>query len=76
MNGVGFYSLLLMQDSAGAVIGALIGSWLLLYDFHLVCWVGAGVFVLAAIFNAWLLPAYRISTTRTPIKRRAKTRYS
>lgn len=63
-----FYSLLLMQDSAGAVIGALIGSWLLLYDFHLVCWVGAGVFVLAAIFNAWLLPAYRISTTRTPIK--------
>lgn len=41
-----FYSLLLMQDSAGAVIGALIGSWLLLYDFHLVCWVGAGVFVL------------------------------
>ena len=34
MNGVGFYSLLLMQDSAGAVIGALIGSWLPLYDFH------------------------------------------
>lgn len=30
-----FYSLLLMQDSAGAVIGALIGSWLLQYDFHL-----------------------------------------
>ncbi|MEX3024714.1 multidrug efflux MFS transporter MdtH [Proteus sp. STS61-E] len=63
-----FYSLLLMQDSAGAVIGALIGSWLLQYDFHLVCWVGAGVFVITALFNAWLLPAYRISTTRTPIK--------
>lgn len=44
MNAVVFYSLLLMQDSAGAVIGALIGSWLLQYDFHLVCWVGAGVF--------------------------------
>ncbi|EQB99716.1 multidrug efflux MFS transporter MdtH [Photorhabdus temperata] len=62
-----FYSLLLMQDSAGAVIGALIGSWLLQYDFHLVCWTGAAIFVLAAIWNAWQLPAYRISTTRTPI---------
>ncbi|MBS9435152.1 multidrug efflux MFS transporter MdtH [Photorhabdus hainanensis] len=62
-----FFSLLLMQDSAGAVIGALIGSWLLQYDFQLVCWTGAGVFVLAAIWNALFLPAYRISTTRTPI---------
>lgn len=63
-----FYSLLLMQDSAGAVIGALIGSWLLQYDFHYVCWAGAAVFIIAAICNAWLLPAYRISTIRTPIK--------
>jgi DHA1 family multidrug resistance protein-like MFS transporter len=63
-----FYSLLMMQDSAGAVIGALIGSWLLQYDFHFVCWVGAGIFVLAAGWNAWLLPAYRISTVRTPMK--------
>lgn len=63
-----FYSLLMMQDSAGAVIGALIGSWLLQYDFHFVCWVGAGIFVLAAGWNAWLLPAYRISTIRTPMK--------
>ncbi|CAI1959076.1 multidrug efflux MFS transporter MdtH [Serratia proteamaculans] len=63
-----FYSLLMMQDSAGAVIGALIGSWLLQYDFHFVCWVGAGIFVLAAGWNAWLLPAYRISTARTPMK--------
>ncbi|KPD02896.1 multidrug efflux MFS transporter MdtH [Moellerella wisconsensis] len=63
-----FYSLLLMQDSAGAVIGALIGSWLLQYDFHYVCWVGAAVFILAALFNAWLLPAYRISTAKTPIR--------
>ncbi|MBI6181417.1 multidrug efflux MFS transporter MdtH [Serratia proteamaculans] len=63
-----FYSLLMMQDSAGAVIGALIGSWLLQYDFHFVCWVGAGIFVLATGWNAWLLPAYRISTVRTPMK--------
>ncbi len=63
-----FYSLLLMQDSAGAVIGALIGSWLLQYNFNIVCWIGATIFVLAAHFNALFLPAYRISTIRTPIK--------
>lgn len=63
-----FYSLLLMQDSARAVLGALLGSWLLIYDFHLVCWVGAAIFIITALCNAWLLPAYRISTTRTPVK--------
>ncbi|BEL80789.1 multidrug resistance protein MdtH [Serratia marcescens] len=63
-----FFSLLMMQDSAGAVVGALIGSWLLQYDFHFVCWVGAAIFVLAAGWNAWLLPAYRISTMRIPMK--------
>ncbi|WP_039469095.1 multidrug efflux MFS transporter MdtH, partial [Pectobacterium brasiliense] len=63
-----FYSLLMMQDSAGAVIGALIGSWLLQYDFEIVCWAGAVIFVLAAALNAWLLPAYRISTVKTPIR--------
>ncbi|BEM04652.1 multidrug resistance protein MdtH [Serratia marcescens] len=63
-----FFSLLMMQDSAGAVVGALIGSWLLQYDFHFVCWVGAAIFVLAASWNTWLLPAYRISTVRVPMK--------
>ncbi|HDL7480719.1 TPA: multidrug efflux MFS transporter MdtH [Yersinia enterocolitica] len=63
-----FYSLLMMQDSAGAVIGALIGSWLLQYDFHFVCWTGAVIFILAAGWNVWLLPAYRISTVRAPMK--------
>jgi MFS family permease len=29
-----FFSILMMQDSAGAVIGALLGSWLLQYDFR------------------------------------------
>jgi Permeases of the major facilitator superfamily len=46
-----FFSLLMMQDSAGAVIGALLGSWLLQYDFRLVCAVGAVLFVLCAAFN-------------------------
>jgi DHA1 family multidrug resistance protein-like MFS transporter len=36
-----FFSILMMQDSAGAVIGALLGSWLLQYDFRLVCSAGA-----------------------------------
>ncbi|TKI08258.1 multidrug efflux MFS transporter MdtH [Martelella alba] len=63
-----FFSLLMMQDSAGAVIGALIGSWLLKYDFHLVCWAGALLFIMAAAFNAWMLPAYRVSSQRaTPV---------
>lgn len=63
-----FYSLLMMQDSACAVLGALLGSWLLKYDFSAVCMAGAVMFVLAALANAWLLPAYRISTVRAPMK--------
>lgn len=63
-----FFSLLMMQDSAGAVLGALIGSWLLAWDFRLVCWVGAAVFVVAAIFNAVWLPAWRISTERIAMR--------
>ncbi|SLM63217.1 MULTISPECIES: multidrug efflux MFS transporter MdtH [Dickeya] len=63
-----FFSLLMMQDNAGAVIGALIGSALMQYNFSVVCWAGAAVFVLAALLNALLLPAYRISTVRTPIR--------
>ncbi|ACS85968.1 multidrug efflux MFS transporter MdtH [Musicola paradisiaca] len=62
-----FYSLLMMQDNAGAVLGALLGSWLMQYNFNVVCWTGAAIFVLIGLLNAWLLPAYRISTTRTPI---------
>ena len=58
----------MMQDSAGAVLGALIGSWLLAWDFRLVCWAGALVFVLAALFNALLLPAWRISSVPTPLR--------
>lgn len=63
-----FFSLLMMQDSAGAVLGALIGSWLLTWDFRLVCWTGAAVFVGAALFNALWLPAWRLSTERSAMR--------
>lgn len=63
-----FYSLLMMQDSAGAVVGALLGSWLIEFNFNLVCWAGAILFLIAALFNYIYLPSYRISTTvRAPI---------
>ncbi len=63
-----FFSLLMMQDSAGAVIGALLGSWLLQYDFRLVCSAGAALFIACAAFNAWYLPAWKLSTVKTPIR--------
>lgn len=63
-----FFSLLMMQDSAGAVIGALLGSWLLQYDFRIVCWAGAVLFILCAGVNLCLLPAYKLSTIRTPLR--------
>jgi DHA1 family multidrug resistance protein-like MFS transporter len=57
----------MMQDSAGAVIGALLGSWLLQYDFRLVCAVGAACLFLRG-FNAWYLPAWKLSTVKTPVR--------
>jgi DHA1 family multidrug resistance protein-like MFS transporter len=60
-----FYSLLMMQESVAAVTGALLGTMLLGVDF---LWVGMGgcaAFVLAALANAWLLPAYRVATPGT-----------
>lgn len=61
-----FYSLLMMQDSAAAMGGALVGTWLLAFDFFWVAMGGCAVFVLAALANALLLPAYRVASTRTP----------
>jgi DHA1 family multidrug resistance protein-like MFS transporter len=63
-----FFSILMMQDSAGAVIGALLGSWLLQYDFRLVCSAGALLFILCAGFNAWYLPAWKLSTVKIPVR--------
>ncbi len=60
-----FYSLLMMQDAAAAMGGALLGTWLLAFDFFWVAISGSILFTLAAMANAFLLPAYRVSTTRT-----------
>ncbi|MCX8585528.1 multidrug efflux MFS transporter MdtH [Gilliamella sp. B3023] len=62
-----FISLLMIQDNAGAVIGALIGGILIDYDFQLVCWCGAFIFFLCGIFNLMLLPAYHIAIGKAPI---------
>ncbi|NHQ86521.1 multidrug efflux MFS transporter MdtH [Iodobacter sp. HSC-16F04] len=60
-----FYSLLMMQESAGAMLGALLGSWLLAFDFFWVGMGGSAVFVLVALLNAVFLPAYRVAAKRT-----------
>lgn len=63
-----YISLLMMLESAGAVLGALLGSWLLNFDFEYVCLLGACLFVTAALCNWLILPAYKISLRPTPIK--------
>lgn len=56
-----FFSFLAMQDSLAGVLGALLGTWLLAFDFFWVAMTGAGFFFVNALLNAWLLPAYRIA---------------
>lgn len=63
-----FFSILMMQDSAGAVVGALLGSWLLQYDFRLVCATGAVLFILCALSNGLFLPAWKLSTVKAPVR--------
>ncbi|MCU2523548.1 multidrug efflux MFS transporter MdtH [Enterobacter hormaechei subsp. steigerwaltii] len=63
-----FFSILMMQDSAGAVVGALLGSWLLQYDFRLVCATGAVLFILCTLFNGLFLPAWKLSTVKAPVR--------
>jgi DHA1 family multidrug resistance protein-like MFS transporter len=63
--------LLLYSDDAGQRRcggSALLGSWLLQYDFRLVCATGAVLFILCAAFNAWLLPAWKLSTVKAPVR--------
>ncbi len=66
-NGAAGYTLLMMQDSAGAVIGALLGSWLLQYDFRFGLRDRRCSYY-APFFSAWLLPARKLSTVRTPVR--------
>lgn len=58
-----FYSILMLEDSVCAIIGIVLGTWLLAYNFKLVCFTGATLFFIAGIFNAWGLPAYKISSS-------------
>ncbi|WP_374583065.1 multidrug efflux MFS transporter MdtH [Pseudoduganella sp.] len=60
-----FFSLLMMQESVAAVSGALLGTMLLGLDFRWVALGGCLVFMLAALANHWLLPAYRAATPGT-----------
>jgi DHA1 family multidrug resistance protein-like MFS transporter len=60
-----FYTLLMMWESAAAVSGAMLGSWLLHFEFWWVGMGGCAVFVLAAAANLWLLPAYRVASGKT-----------
>ncbi|MFB3240040.1 multidrug efflux MFS transporter MdtH [Aeromonas salmonicida] len=63
-----YISLLMMLESAGAVVGALLGSRLLNFDFEYVCLLGAGLFVCAALCNLLILPPYKLSQRPTPIR--------
>jgi len=60
-----FYSRLIMQECAAAVGGALLGTFLLSFDFRWTAVGGCVIFMLAALANALLLPAYRTSTPGT-----------
>lgn len=60
-----FYTLLMMIESAAGVAGAMIGSWLLHFNFWWVGMGGCAIFVLTAAANLWLLPAYRVTARRT-----------
>ncbi|MDQ1924891.1 multidrug efflux MFS transporter MdtH [Massilia pseudoviolaceinigra] len=60
-----FYALLMMLESAAAVLGALLGTFLLGLDFYWVAMGGCAVFLLAALVNALALPAYRVAVPGT-----------
>lgn len=62
-----FYSILMLEDSICAIIGIVLGTWLLQYNFKLICFTGAVLFFIAGIFNAWKLPAYKISSSHTSL---------
>lgn len=62
-----FYSILMVEDSICAIIGIILGTWLLQYNFKFICFTGAVLFFIAGIFNAWQLPAYKISSSRNSL---------
>ncbi|AKC60020.1 multidrug efflux MFS transporter MdtH [Blochmannia endosymbiont of Polyrhachis (Hedomyrma) turneri] len=69
-----FYTLLMLEDSICAIIGTLLGTWLLLqYNFKLVCLCGSLVFLIAAIFNAIKFPICYIHYHHIPILQNIQT---
>lgn len=46
----------------------IVGELAVAIRLRLVCATGAVLFVLCAAFNAWLLPAWKLSTVRTPVR--------
>ncbi len=68
-----FYALMMTQESAAGVLGALVGTALLACDFYWVAMGGCAVFVLAAALNALLLPPYRVAVRRTSAFRAMRT---
>lgn len=56
-----FFALMMSLESAASVLGALLGTVLLRVDFRWVALGGCAVFVIAALLNACLLPAYRVA---------------
>lgn len=67
-----FYSILMLEDSICAIIGIILGTWLLQYNFKFICFTGAILFFVAGVFNAWQLPAYKISSSYTSLSKGIK----
>ncbi|NKI75620.1 multidrug efflux MFS transporter MdtH [Dickeya sp. CFBP 2040] len=57
-----YFSILMIQDSIGTVLGALLGTWLIHYNFSSLCWAASGLFFIAALSNYFILPAFKTST--------------
>lgn len=62
-----YFSILMIQDSIGTVMGALLGTWLIHYNFSALCWIASGMFFIAAISNYFILPALKTSTANQTI---------
>jgi DHA1 family multidrug resistance protein-like MFS transporter len=60
-----FISVMLTVEAVSGVLGALLGTFLLGFDFYWVAMGGSAVFVLGALANAVVLPRYRVAAPGT-----------